>query len=278
MPDIIQVSAPGKLIISGEHAVVYGYPALVAAINRRLIVTSAKGKRTIQSEIPIGCGMGSSAAYAVATSAANVLLRNKKLDLEIINNAAYQVEKKRHGNPSGVDNTVSTYGGFLWYRKESENLKLFSPVKVKRALPKVYLIDTGRPVETTKEMVAWAAKLYKKNPLGTEIVFRKIEIVSKNFLKYFQGEDISNFGNLIKENEALLERLGVVSSSTIKLIRKIEKIGGAAKISGAGGKGDKSGILLVYHKNIDKLKNFAKRERLELIEIQLGEEGVRIEK
>ncbi|MCX6705626.1 MAG: hypothetical protein NTV24_00770 [Candidatus Woesebacteria bacterium] len=278
MSDIIQVSAPGKLIISGEHAVVYGYPALVTAINRRLTVVLVKGKRKIQSEIPIGCGMGSSAAYAVATSATNILLKNKKLDLEIINDVAYKVEKKRHGNPSGVDNTVSTYGGFLWYRKESENLKLFSPIKVKRAFPKVYLIDTGRPVESTKEMVASVAKLYKKDPLSTEIIFRKIERVSKNFLKYLQGENIVGFSNLIKENEVLLEKLGVVSNSTIKLIRKIEKNGGAAKISGAGGWKDKSGILLVYHKDINKLKNFAKREKLELIEIQLGEEGVRIEK
>jgi len=278
MSDMIQVSAPGKLIISGEHAVVYGYPALVTAINRRLTVVSAKGKRKIQSEIPIGCGMGSSAAYAVATSAANIVFKSGKLDLVKINDVAYKVEKKRHGNPSGVDNTVSTYGGFLWYRKESENLKLFSPVKVKRTLSKMYLIDTGRPVESTKEMIARVAKLYKKNPLSTEIVFRKIERVSKNFLKYFQGENIVNFGNLIKENEVLLEKLGVVSNSTIKLICEIEKTGGVAKISGAGGRKDKSGILLVYHKNINKLKNFAKKKQLELIEIQLGEEGVRIEK
>jgi len=84
--------------------------------------------------------------------------------------------------------------------------------------------------------------------------------------------------NYIKENEVLLEKLGVVSNSTIKLIRKIEKTGGAAKISGAGGKKDKSGILLIYHKDINKLKNFARKEKLELIEIQLGERGVRIEK
>ena len=41
-------------------------------------------------------------------------------------------------------------------------MDLFSPVKVKRAFPKMYLIDTGRPVESTKEMVARIAKLYKR--------------------------------------------------------------------------------------------------------------------
>jgi len=277
MPDTLKVSAPGKLIISGEHTVVYGYPALVAAVDKRLSVTLTGGKKTIESNIPIGCGMGSSAAFAVATSAAKIFLKKKKLSLDEVNNVAYKMEKKRHGNPSGVDNAISTYGGFLWYRKESESFKLFSPVKVKKTLPKIYLIDTGRPTESTKEMVAGVQKLYKKDPLNTEIVFRKIERVTKSFLKYLLGEGAINFQELIKENEALLEKLGVVSNSTINLIREIERIGGAAKVSGAGGWKDKSGVLLVYHKNPEKLHIFAKKNNLNPFEVKLGEEGVRIE-
>lgn len=278
MSDTIKVSAPGKLIISGEHAVVYGCPAIVTAINKRLYVTLVNGKAKIKSDIPIGCGMGSSAAYAVATSATKTFLKNKKLNLDGINDVAYKIEKKRHGNPSGVDNTVSTYGGFLWYRKESESLKLFSPIEVKKALPKIYLIDTGRPLESTKEMVARVQKLYKKEPASIEIIFKKIEKVTRNFLKYLLGENAASFQDLIKENESLLEKLGVVSNSTVKLIRQIEKIGGAAKISGAGGWRDKSGILLVYHKNSYKLQKFVQEKKLKLLEVKLGEEGVKIEK
>ncbi len=277
MPDTLKVSAPGKLIISGEHAVVYGYPALVAAVDKRLSVTLAGGKKMIESNIPIGRGMGSSAAYAVATSAVKLFLRDRKLDLNKINETAYRAEKKKHGNPSGVDNTISTYGGLLWFRKESESLKLFSSVKAKRALPKLYLIDTGRPLESTKEMVAKVGRLYKKDPLATEIIFKKVERVTRSFLKYLLGEGAINFQELIKENEALLEKLGVVSNSTINLIREIERIGGAAKVSGARGWKDKSGVLLVYHKNPEKLHIFAKKNNLNPFEVKLGEEGVRIE-
>lgn len=273
-----KASAPGKLIISGEHAVVYGYPALVAALDKRLSVTLTGRKITIESNIPIGRGMGSSAAYAVATSAVKLFLRDRKLDLNKINDTAYRVEKKRHGNPSGVDNTISTYGGLLWFRKESERLKLFSSIKARRALPKIYLVDTGRPLESTKEMVAKVKRLYKKDPLATEIIFRKIERVTRSFLKYLLGGGAVNFQELIKENEFLLEKLGVVSDSIIELIREIERIGGAAKISGAGGWKDKSGILLIYHKNVEKLQNFAKKNNLKLLEVKLGEGGVRIEK
>ena len=40
----ISYSAPAKVILSGEHAVVYGKPALVSAIDRRLTVSVIEGK------------------------------------------------------------------------------------------------------------------------------------------------------------------------------------------------------------------------------------------
>ena len=51
----------------------------------------------------------------------------------------------------------------------------------------------------------------------------------------------------------MLEQLNVVSENTIHLVREIEKIGGHAKISGAGGRINGSGILLVWHYDIEKL-------------------------
>ena len=82
---------------------------------------------------------------------------------------------------------------------------------------------------------------------------------------------------MITENEKLLETLGVVSESTVKLIRNIEKMGGAEKISGAGGRKVKSGIVIVYHKNAKRLLAFAKKNNLNLFSVKIGEEGVRRE-
>lgn len=274
----VKVSAPGKIILSGEHAVVYGCPALLSAVNKRLTITQWGDKKKISSDIPIGCGMGSSAAFAVASSALNIKLKGKKWDLEEINKEAYKMEKRQHGNPSGGDNTISTYGGFLWYRKESEQLKIFSPIRVKIRLPKFYIINTGKPYESTKDMILIAAELKERKPRRFENIINKIGIVTKSFLKYFTNEEKMVFSELIKENERLLEDLGVVSKSTAWLIRKIEKIGGAAKISGAGGRKLYSGILLVCHPDEEKLLNFAKDEHLNIFPIRLGEEGVKNEK
>jgi mevalonate kinase len=264
------ISAPGKLIISGEHAVVYGHPAIATAVNFRLKIGSGGN---IESDIPIGAGMGSSAAYAVAKTA----LKFKKLDLEKINSAAYMLERLQHGNPSGVDNTVVTYGGFLWYRKESENFKTFRQIESKAKLPKIYLLNSGKPRETTKEMVSYVGSLYRRRKKWTKNIFGEIETVTKGFLELLLEKKVSDFGRLMMENEGLLEKLGVVSESAKILIHRIEKMGGFAKISGAGGKKEGSGMILIYHKDIEKITFFTKNNNLNIIPVKMGEEGVRME-
>jgi mevalonate kinase len=105
-----------------------------------------------------------------------------------------------------------------------------------------------------------------------------MEKVTKGFLEFLMGEARSEFGSLIRENELLLEKLGVVSVRTKALIRKIERMGGTAKISGAGGSKENSGMVLIYHKDQEKLLSFAKKNSLDLFSVKIGEEGVKIEK
>jgi mevalonate kinase len=307
-PKII-ASAPGKIILSGEHAVVYGYPALVAAIDKRISVdlsrnneqtivepAGSKGfvknaldvlhdkfnfpnqdlKIKLNTTIPIGRGMGSSAAFAVALSAALLLFKNKKADLELISDYAYELEKKYHGNPSGVDISISVNGGILWYRKESEEFKTFSKVIISN-LPTIYILDTGKPKESTKETVFHVSEMLKEKPQKILKIFNEMEKVTRAFLQYITGEKQLNFVELIKTNERFLEKLGVVSRSTINLIKQIEKIGGAAKISGGGGITAASGIILVYHPDQEKLISFMGKLNLKPEIVKLGGKGVKIE-
>lgn len=306
----VEVSAPGKLILSGEHAVVYGKPAILTTVNRRLFVSISPSLKNeiitpessslakfardfvlkvlgreeeklrieISSEIPVGCGMGSSAALAVAIATTLFKYLNQPFDKEKINQIAYEIEKKQHGNASGGDNTISTYGGFLWYRKETEFLKLFKKLQFDfKRLPEFVLINNGRPKETTGEMVAGVRKLYEKERSKTERILNQIEKVTKQMLEGLNQVNHRLVKLVIKENEELLENLGVVSGFTKKMIREIEGKGGAAKICGAGGKIGRSGIILAFHPQKEILFEIAKKENLEALEVKLGEEGVKDE-
>lgn len=278
----VRVSAPGKIILTGEHAVVYGFPAILAAVNKRLVVEGRRiGKQTkikvLKSDIPIGAGMGSSAALAVASAAAQIALEEKRWDLNNINSIAYESEKKYHGNPSGGDNTISTYGGLLWYRKEAESFKTFRRIIPKTNLPNLFLVNSGIPKETTGEMVSKVADLCSRNPKKINRILAKIEEVARKFLNLLI-EGNGDWNELINENEKYLELLGVVSETGRNLIRGIKKIGGAAKISGAGGITNGSGMVLIYHRDEEKLRSFCENNNLEILPVKLGGEGVRVEK
>lgn len=319
---MISVSAPGKIILAGEHAVVYGKPALVAAVDKRLTVRiktrkngeikifsrqpSSQIKEAVRkteenlallrsdrlskilksrglaievvSEIPVQAGMGSSAAVAVAT-VGGLLALSKKIkrfsdeDKELINKVAYQVEKKIHQNPSGIDNTISTFGGFLWFKKG----KPFKRIKL-GSLPRFVFVNTGKAEETTGEMVRYLKNKIENRKNTKQILrsFARIERQTKNLLLGLKDKNKRKIIKAIKECEENLEMLGVVGEFAKKLIREVERIGGGAKICGAGGIKDRSGILLCYHQKPEKIFALAKSLNLEAFEAKLGEEGVYI--
>jgi len=288
----IKVSAPGKIHLMGEHTVVYGKPALLAAINKRvfveiqsrsdkkteiifkkiedeklldyvhhaIVITTKYYKKflpsgftmTITSEIPIGAGMGSSAASAVAIAGAVALFLGQKFDKEKINEIAFLIEKYNHANPSGGDNSASCYGGFIWYRKEANYLKIIQPLSInlsKEFANNFYILNTGRPKESTAEMVQDVNRYVKKNKKEAKKILDDQELLAKDLLTAIQEKDERLIKQIIKKGERNLEKLGVVSSSVKKLIRHIEKLGGVAKICGGGGRSKATGVLLVYQKN-----------------------------
>lgn len=285
---MITVSVPGKIHLMGEHAVVYGKPALLAAINRRLTVTVREGKNnaggfvaeiihivqthfqthkqfhiTIDSDIPEGYHLGSSAAVSVGVVGAVSYFLKNVWNPELFNRLAYEAEKMKHGNPSGGDNTAVTFGGLIWYRKELEFLTSIWQLPFKPKLNRFYLIDTGKPKESTGDMVAFVAK--QKNLQG---VFDENEKQTKRIAVAMKTDDEKTLVDAMRKGERTLERIGVVSKKAISLIRKIEKSGGAAKILGGGGRADGVGYLLCYGSDPAK----------DAIPITLGEEGVRLEK
>jgi len=307
----ITYSAPAKVILSGEHAVVYGKPAIVSAIDIRLrfSIQEGAGKRqdphvekiaeivqkyltekklkgslkksyvvTIESDIPIGRGLGSSAALSVAGAAAFLeFFSGKARSPEIANNLAYQVEKIFHRLPSGVDNSTAAFGGLVYFRKEFEFLKGIYKVAFKipqKIEEKLYLIDSGPPLETTADMVNHVGKFYNSHAKSTEQIFNVIEKTTKRLVVSLVKEDGSFFAQQISENQQLLEKLGVVSNSTKKLLYGLTKYG-VGKITGAGGKKSASGYLLFYADNPPGLEKRLKKQAVSYMKFTQSHDGVK---
>lgn len=311
----ISYSSPAKVILSGEHAVVYGKPAIVSAINLRLKFTVSsisqsgqdsvlakeivfiskkvreylqkekikffdkKFKVSIDSDIPIGCGLGSSAALSVAAVASFLeFYSGKKFDKEIFNNLAYQMEKYFHQNPSGIDNTASCFGGLIFYRKEFEFLKTVSSLNFKipqKIEENLFLIDSGKPQETTAEMVKTVGNLHNKKPALVEEVLANIEKTAKRITISLIKEDEKFFKQNILDNEIFLELLGVVSKKTKRLLKELSNYG-IGKITGAGGKKEGSGLILFYQENQKKndFLTYLKKNNLKFIKFTPTYQGV----
>jgi len=285
------VSVPGKVILTGEHAVVYGESALVATVDQRLKVKIAwlKEKKiiiedkhkdlrlakiavkaclqelsklselegvkvVIDSEILIGSGLGSSAA--MATAIVWGMLKDKPE--EVKNKVVKMIEDKQHGESSGVDQTIVREGGVLKYKK-SEGFK-----KIKLSgLDNLLLIDSGKSVESTGEMVEMVAK--KKDEYRD--VFSKMGKISDDWKPV-----------KIKKNQRWLEKIGVVGKKAKLMVKEVEEVGGMAKVCGAGGIKMGSGILLGWHQDIDKLVKLAEKNKWQYYQVKLGVKGVKYEK
>lgn len=313
----VTVSAPAKLHLSGEHAVVYGKPVIIVATSKRMYVTLEKQKEkskqqkeigeikseksylseiigvfekkhqtqidgklnlSVNSDIPIGVGMGSSAALAVVTIGALSQWIGHDWNPTQINELAFDAEKIQHRNPSGGDNTIATYGGLLWYRKELDFLKTFwlLPFKIPKTFLPFVLINTGR-VESTGELVQMVGDKMKKNSIKIWRIMNDIEVTTKQVAQHIHDENELGFLSALKENQGSLEKLGVVSTVTRKLIREIESESGVAKVTGAGGVKGGSGVIIAVHKNPYILIQIAQSYNFPSFQVQLGGEGLRRE-
>lgn len=279
-----EASAPGKIILFGEHAVVYGRPAIavpvwqvsararVEAAGRRGVIVEAPdiGRRYeldrarqgdplaaiirlacthlerapagmvvhVHSTIPVARGLGSGAAVSIATARALGLFFGRELSAEEASALAYEVEKLHHGTPSGVDNTVIAYGQPIFFIKD----KPFEPFRT--ALPFwVAIADTGVP-SSTRITVGDVRRAWEADRRRYEELFDRIGQIVLHARDALEQGDIARLGELMNENQTLLEQVGV-SSREIERLVEAARNGGAlgAKLSGGGRGGNVIALL-----------------------------------
>jgi len=283
-------SAPGKIILFGEHFVVHGTKAILAAIDKRVTVTSTFTDNktikvnsqlgtievpisssheevesefrpfvylankminseqnvsgleiTIDSDIPIGVGLGSSSACCVA-AAASISELFKELSSEEILNMSIKAEKTIFPDTSGADCTVCTYGGMIGYP---------SIEKIDNTFDLNLIIANSMIPHNTKNSVEKVNK-FKENDeerfsqlcdLETKLIDEVITVMKNN--------DATTFGLKMSENQKYLEEIQISNDTLRDMISSLKEISLGTKITGAGDGG--CIIALVKDENMDKV-------------------------
>jgi mevalonate kinase len=323
----VVASAPAKIILFGEHFVVYGEPAIVLAIDKRAYVTVEKRKDNnlhmrsanlnlagnfesgifraergdakearnrfepvkqvvgkilekhgknvgldieINSTVPVGAGLGSSAAVVAATTVAVGALLDVKLSKEDIFRIAYEAEKFVHGTPSGVDPAISTFGGTLLYQMDTG----FKPLEAKTDIPLV-IGDTG--VErSTRVQVEKVRNVMDKYPRIVEPMMKAAREIILRAIEAFNENDLEALGALMNMNHALLYGVGVSDESLEWLTNAARKAGAlGAKLTGAGGGGCM--IALARDEKLEQVLEAIQRAGGRPFVARKTDEGARIE-
>ena len=286
-------SAPGKIILFGEHFVVHGTKAILAAIDKRVTVTSTFTENktikvnsqlgtlevpisssyeevksefrpfvylankiinsnqnvnglevTIDSDIPIGVGLGSSSACCVA-AAASISELFKELSSEEILNISIEAEKTIFSDTSGADCTVCTYGGMIEYEQFTGTKKIDNTFELN------LVIANSMIPHTTKNSVERVSK-FKENDeerfsqlcdLETKLIDEVIVAMKNN--------DVTTLGLKMSENQKYLEEIQVSNDTLRDMISSLNEISLGSKITGAGDGG--CIIALIKDENMDQI-------------------------
>ena len=272
-----KASAPGKVILFGEHFVVYGVKAILCSINKRVTVTAEKTtdkkifinseignlilepnksiseinsplkpfyylankviknqdtgiQIKIDSEIPLGVGLGSSSACCVAGAAAIFKLFGDISKEEILE-LAIEAERTIFENTSGADCTVCVYGGIMEYDKKQGFKKIEDE-------PNFQLVIANSNIEHSTESMVSEVKTFtiKNKEEFSKLLNQELELV-EDVLKLLKENNTIKLGEKINQNQKYLETIGISNNQLRKMIEIGQKTSFGAKITGSGGGG-----------------------------------------
>jgi hydroxymethylglutaryl-CoA synthase len=218
-----------------------------------------------ESSIPVGCGMGSSAASILSVLKAVTRFQGKQWDKEQYYKVAKEIEQMQHGKSSGIDVYISLHGGCVYFHEGQAQA---------RALPQVpmFLVNTGAPQVTTGESVTQVAKQFADSD-----IWNTFGTVTNIMDKAVQANDLGEVKSAVKDNHQLLNKIGVVPAKVRQFIQLVEAQGDAAKISGAGAtSGDAAGAVLVVAEREAPVKRLCDQFGYELTAVKADAKGLRV--
>jgi hydroxymethylglutaryl-CoA reductase len=312
LPGLATGKACGKVILLGEHAVVYDRHALAlpidAAVTAQIVerdkgitleipdwgishdwsnpahasggasgiidlimlelgVTGGGFDIRVYARIPVGMGLGSSAAFAVAVIRAfDQHLGLNKTDLEI-DRLAYRCERLSHGRPSGIDNNVATFGEpVLFSRIGSSRTR---PLELSQ-VPPLVIASSGKP-GATRDMVAGVRARYERNKEMYTTIFNEIDELSVAGAAALREGDYEYLGSMMNVCQGFLNAIEVSTPELEKMI-DIARTAGAigAKLTGAGGGGS---IVALCPGTEDAVASALRQAGYEIIRMDANQES-----
>jgi phosphomevalonate kinase len=315
LPNLL-VSAPGKMMITGEYAVLHGAEALVAAVDRRAFArfrigaapeasreaaaafaearkvaaagpsASAEGPTVDTSSMQMSgtkLGLGSSAAAAAA--AAGLAFADSGLDIESSDGRARTLDAALRGHRaisprgSGADVAASVLGGFVRYRKLGETVETH-PVDWPTGLI-ARVIWTGKAARTS-DYIAKVDALAERNPAEHRAVMAGLGREADRFVSaVLAAEPMDVIASTAAYGEAMaaLGRAAgadIVDDTLAQVAKLAARVGGAAKPSGAGG-GDVALALLPDPDAEAQFVRLCSEQKFSVLSIGWGAPGVRVE-
>ncbi len=302
----INASAPGKLMLFGEHAVVYNRPCIVTAVSSRIYVSVEKTSGrflidapqvkdlrfveetvkmfknryqvgnglTIQthSDFSHQYGFGSSSAVTVALISALAKTYQLYLSKKEIFNLGYKIALEVQGVGSGFDIAAATFGGVLYFVTGGKEIK---PIKTEKSLPLV-VGYSGVKADTPKIVKRLKLKIKSqrsKSQLTIQKIFNLIEKIVLAAKLEITNRNWKKLGELMNENHRLLQKLDVSTKKLDKMCQAALKAGAyGAKLSGAGG-GDCM-IALVEDNKREDVKKAIESVGGQIIKVNNNAEGV----
>lgn len=273
--DIVRASAPGKLIVLGEHSVVFGKPALALAIDRRFRceiapgaglrlngtraapgvhphIEAILGKRGIKdlaihtgSDIPSSSGLGSSAALSAALISAVRLLRKENLDTESVAAEAFDTEYSVQGRASPIDTSTSVHGGGVAVNcPEGIGKPLWNMSRGENSwtvynipVPEMAFVVGYTGIKAATGPLVQKVRKYKERNRFASDIIDEIGDITLEGMHAVSRNDKETLGKLMTRDHKLLSILGVSCKELNKLVDASLEHSYGAKLTGSGGGG-----------------------------------------